>query len=105
MKRPVVVGLSVNVMTRTLRRISGPLLPLLLVAAPALAQILGEHEVAPPFFGAAPASASQIAAARVATDGTIVDRAGIQIAYTMKGSLRRCGRTGILVRDAALKQV
>lgn len=106
MKRPVVVGLSVNVIARTIRRISGPLLPLLLVAAPALAQIIGEHEVAPPVFGAAPSSASQIAAAsdgadylvtwiehgrgvtegltlyaaRVAADGTVVDRAGIQIA-------------------------
>jgi len=106
MKRPVAVTLSVKVTSRTTRHISMSLLALLFAAAQAFGQIAGEHEVAPPVYGAAPASATEIAAAsdgvdylvawfdggrgvaagtilyaaRVSADGTVIDRGGIRIA-------------------------
>jgi hypothetical protein len=90
------------------RRNLATLFLLFLIAAPAFAQIIGDHEVAPPVFGPAPSYVREYAAAsdgtdylvawiessrgpagdgkywvyaaRVLADGTVVDRGGILIA-------------------------
>jgi len=97
-----------NAITPATRRNLATLFLSFLLAAPAFAQIIGDHEVAPPVFGPAPSYVQQYAAAsdgtdylvawiessrgpagdgkywvyaaRVLADGTVVDRGGILIA-------------------------